>query len=300
MDILLQQLIEAAGADNVRTMEPMGPHVTFRAGGKADYFVSPGGERELAEVIRACRRQGTPFCVLGNGSNLLVGDLGYRGVIIQLGEPWSGCRFDGTQAAAGAGILLSRLAKEAWRQGLSGLEAASGIPGTLGGALVMNAGAYGGQMADLIVRTHYLDSDGKPGVIEGDAHGFGYRESIFKAHPDWTILRAELRLAPGSPAGIREKMQDYAQRRREKQPLEFPSAGSTFKRPEGYFAGKLIQDSGLMGYAVGGAQVSEKHAGFLINRGGATCADMLALIEYVQKTVLQNFGVELQCEVRLI
>ena len=133
MDILLQQLIEAAGADNVRTMEPMGPHVTFRAGGKADYFVSPGGERELAEVIRACRRQGTPFCVLGNGSNLLVGDLGYRGVIIQLGEPWSGCRFDGTQAAAGAGILLSRLAKEAWRQGLSGLEAASGIPGTLGG-----------------------------------------------------------------------------------------------------------------------------------------------------------------------
>ena len=149
-----------------------------------------------------------------------------------------------------------------------------GIPGTLGGAVFMNAGAYGGQMADIMVRTHYLDGEGKIGTIEGDAHQFGYRESVFKSNPDWIVLSSELRLSPDSADVIREKMQDYAQRRRDKQPLEFPSAGSTFKRPEGYFAGKLIQDSGLMGYTVGGAQVSEKHAGFLINRGGATCADM--------------------------
>ena len=164
----------------------------------------------------------------------------------------------------------------------------------------MNAGAYGGQMADIVVRTHYLDGEGKIGTIEGDAHRFGYRESVFKSNPDWIVLSSELRLSPDSADVIREKMQDYAQRRRDKQPLEFPSAGSTFKRPEGYFAGKLIQDSGLMGYTVGGAQVSKKHAGFLINRGGATCADMLALIEHVQQTVLKNFGVELHCEVRLV
>ena len=254
----------------------------------------------MGEIVPLVRGAGVPLYVIGRGSNLLVRDEGVRGAVLCTAEMHEITITGSSTIVAEAGASLFSIASTALRQGLAGAEFAAGIPGTLGGAVFMNAGAYGGQMADLIMRTHYLDSDGKPGVIEGDAHGFGYRESIFKAHPDWTILRAELRLAPGSPASIREKMQDYAQRRREKQPLEFPSAGSTFKRPEGYFAGKLIQDSGLMGYAVGGAQVSEKHAGFLINRGGATCADMLALIEHVQKTVLQNFGVELQCEVRLI
>ena len=299
MDILLQQLIEAAGADNVRTMEPMGPHVTFRAGGKADYFVSPGGERELAEVIRACRRQGTPFCVLGNGSNLLVGDLGYRGVIIQLGEPWSGCRFDGTRAAAGAGILLSRLAKEAWRQGLSGLEAASGIPGTLGGALVMNAGAYGFEMKDVIRRARVMTAEGEILELSGEELELGYRTSCIPAR-GYTVLGAELSLAPGGPDAIRARMEELAAKRREKQPLEYPSAGSTFKRPEGYFAGKLIQDAGLRGFRVGGAQVSEKHCGFVINRDKAEPWEILALCRHVQKTVKETFGVSLELEVRLL
>ena len=275
-------------------------HTTFRIGGPADLFLECASGAPLGEIVPLVRGAGVPLYVIGRGSNLLVRDEGVRGAVLCTAEMHEITITGSSTIVAEAGASLFSIASTALRQGLAGAEFAAGIPGTLGGAVFMNAGAYGGQMADLIVRTHYLDSDGKPGVIEGDAHGFGYRESIFKAHPDWTILRAELRLTPGSPAGIREKMQDYAQRRREKQPLEFPSAGSTFKRPAGYFAGKLIQDSGLMGYAVGGAQVSEKHAGFLINRGGATCADMLALIEYVQKTVLQNFGVELQCEVRLI
>ena len=278
----------------------MAHHTTFRIGGPADLFLECASGEPLGEIVPLVRGAGVPLYVIGRGSNLLVRDEGVRGAVLCTAEMHEITITGSSTIVAEAGASLFSIASTALRQGLAGAEFAAGIPGTLGGAVFMNAGAYGGQMADLIVRTHYLDSDGKPGVIEGDAHGFGYRESIFKAHPDWTILRAELRLTPGSPAGIREKMQDYAQRRREKQPLEFPSAGSTFKRPAGYFAGKLIQDSGLMGYAVGGAQVSEKHAGFLINRGGATCADMLALIEYVQKTVLQNFGVELQCEVRLI
>ena len=284
----------------IREHEPMAHHTTFRIGGPADLFLECASGAPLGEIIPLVRGAGVPLYVIGRGSNLLVRDEGVRGAVLCTAEMHEITITGSSTIVAEAGASLFSIDSTALRQGLAGAEFAAGIPGTLGGAVFMNAGAYGGQMADLIVRTHYLDSDGKPGVIEGDAHGFGYRESIFKAHPDWTILRAELRLTPGSPAGIREKMQDYAQRRREKQPLEFPSAGSTFKRPEGYFAGKLIQDSGLMGYAVGGAQVSEKHAGFLINRGGATCADMLALIEYVQKTVLQNFGVELQCEVRLI
>ena len=284
----------------IREHEPMAHHTTFRIGGPADLFLECASGAPLGEIIPLVRGAGVPLYVIGRGSNLLVRDEGVRGAVLCTAEMHEITITGSSTIVAEAGASLFSIASTALRQGLASAEFAAGIPGTLGGAVFMNAGAYGGQMADLIVRTHYLDSDGKPGVIEGDAHGFGYRESIFKAHPDWTILRAELRLTPGSPAGIREKMQDYAQRRREKQPLEFPSAGSTFKRPAGHFAGKLIQDSGLMGYAVGGAQVSEKHAGFLINRGGATCADMLALIEYVQKTVLQNFGVELQCEVRLI
>lgn len=284
----------------IREHEPMAHHTTFRIGGPADLFLECASGAPLGEIVPLVRGAGVPLYVIGRGSNLLVHDEGVRGVVLCTAEMHEITVTGSATIVAEAGASLFSIASTALRQGLTGAEFAAGIPGTLGGAVFMNAGAYGGQMADLVVRTHYLDADGRPGVIEGGAHGFGYRESVFKAHPDWTILCAELRLAPGSPAGIREKMQDYAARRREKQPLEYPSAGSTFKRPAGHFAGKLIQDSGLMGCAVGGAQVSEKHAGFLINRGGATCADMLALIAHVRKTVLQNFGVELQCEVRLI
>ena len=214
-------------------------------------------------------------------------------------EPWSGCRFDGTQAAAGAGILLSRLAKEAWRQGLSGLEAASGIPGTLGGALVMNAGAYGFEMKDVVRRARVMTAEGEILELSGEELELGYRTSCIPAR-GYTVLGAELSLTPGDPDAIRARMEELAAKRREKQPLEYPSAGSTFKRPEGYFAGKLIQDAGLRGFRVGGAQVSEKHCGFVINRDKAEPWEILALCRHVQKTVKETFGVSLELEVRLL
>ena len=192
------------------------------------------------------------------------------------------------------------MARRAQRAGLTGAEFSAGIPGSLGGAVFMNAGAYDGQMAGIVEKTEYLDGVGARHVLEGEAHGFGYRRSAFRAHPEWTVLRSTLRLRPGDPTAIQLKMADLAQRRRDKQPLNYPSAGSTFKRPEGYFAGRLIEDAGLKGVSVGGAQVSEKHAGFLINRGGASCDDMLRLIELVQSRVREAFGVELECEVRII
>ena len=183
---------------------------------------------------------------------------------------------------------------------MTGAEFAGGIPGSLGGAVFMNAGAYDGQMAGIVESTEYLDAEGNIHTLRGEEHGFGYRRSIFRDHPDWTVLRSVIRLQPGDSAAILDKMNDFSQRRRDKQPLNFPSAGSTFKRPEEYFAGKLIEDAGLKGASVGAAQVSEKHAGFLINRGGATCDDMLHLIELVQERVREQFGVELECEVRIV
>ena len=193
------------------------------------------------------------------------------------------------------------LANEALKNSLTGLEFAGGIPGSLGGALFMDAGAYGGQMADVVVSSRYYDAETDTvGTLTGKQHAFGYRTSVYKDHPQWVALSADMQLKIGDPAEIKAKMDDFSQRRRDKQPLNYPSAGSTFKRPEGYFAGKLIQDAGLMGYAVGGAQVSEKHAGFVINRGGATCADVLALIDHVREEVWRQFGVELEPEVRLL
>lgn len=283
----------------IREHEPMSHHTTFRIGGPADLFLDCASGTPLSEIVPAIRKSGTPLYVIGRGSNLLVHDEGVRGVVLCTTEMHE-IKVSDNVISAEAGASLFSVASTALRHELAGAEFAAGIPGTLGGAVFMNAGAYGGQMADIVLRTQYLDENGVLGVIESDAHGFGYRESIFKEHPEWVILASEMQLQPGDPAEIREKMQDYAQRRREKQPLEFPSAGSTFKRPEGYFAGKLIQDSGLMGYTVGGAQVSEKHAGFLINRGGATCADMQALIAHIQETVFKNFGVALHCEVRVL
>lgn len=283
----------------IREQEPMSHHTTFRIGGAADLFLDCASGAPLAEIVPTIRQTGMPLYVIGRGSNLLVHDDGVRGVVLCTTEMHE-IKVSDNVISAEAGASLFSVASTALRHELTGAEFAAGIPGTLGGAVFMNAGAYGGQMADIIVRTRYLDENGVLGIIEGKAHDFGYRESIFKAHPDWIILLSEMQLKAGDPAKIRETMQDYAQRRRDKQPLEFPSAGSTFKRPEGYFAGKLIQDSGLMGYTVGGAQVSEKHAGFLINHGGATCADMQALIAHIQETVFKNFGVELQCEVRVL
>lgn len=280
--------------------EPMSRHTSFRIGGPADLFVQPKTERAIVETVRAAREHNLPLTVLGNGSNVLVRDQGIRGVVLAIGTEFGQISVSGTRMTAQSGALLSVLAAEAQRNGLSGLEFAGGIPGSLGGALFMDAGAYGGQMADVVRTTRYLDEKLEIAELHGQEHQFGYRTSAFKQHPEWIALSAELELVEGDKAEIRAKMDDFAQRRRDKQPLNFPSAGSTFKRPEGYFAGKLIQDAGLMGYTVGGAQVSEKHAGFVINRGGATCADVLRLVDDVRAEVLRQFGVELEPEIRLL
>lgn len=294
--------LRAAAPDiDILKDEPMRRHTTFAIGGPADLFIQPKTRRELAGVLSVLRERGIPFLLLGNGSNMLVADAGIRGAVVcttELDEVRIG--EDGYTLTAEAGALLGRVARRAQRAGLTGVEFAGGIPGSVGGAVFMNAGAYDGQMAGVVEQTEYLDEAGETHTLTGEEHGFAYRGSVFRAHPDWTVVRSTLRLQPGDPAAILDKMNDFAQRRRDKQPLNFPSAGSTFKRPEGYFAGRLIEDAGLKGVSVGAAQVSEKHAGFLINRGGATCDDMLRLIELVQQRVREQFGVQLECEVRII
>lgn len=293
-------LREAVPEIEVVANEPMSRHTTFAIGGPADLFISPKTTEQLAGALAAIRRCGVPFLLLGNGSNMLVADAGYRGAVIcttEMDDVRAG--EDGTLVAQ-AGALLGRVARRAQRAGLTGAEFSGGIPGSVGGAVFMNAGAYDGQMAGIVEKTEYLDGEGNLRTLTGEEHCFGYRSSAFRAHPDWTVVRTTMRLQPGDPAAILDKMNDFAQRRRDKQPLNYPSAGSTFKRPEGYFAGRLIEDAGLKGVSVGAAQVSEKHAGFLINRGGATCDEMLRLIELVQQRVREKFGVELECEVRIV
>lgn len=292
-------LRQAAPAIEIKQDEPMSCHTTFAIGGPADLFLMPATVDELTAALRVLRAYETPFLLVGNGSNMLVSDAGVRGAVICTAALDAVSAQEDTLTVE-AGALLSRVARRAQHEGLTGMEFAGGIPGSMGGAVFMNAGAYDGQMEGIVEKTEYLDEQGVLHTVEGAAHGFGYRQSIFRDHPDWTIIRSTLRLRPGDPAAIAEKMNDFAQRRRDKQPLNFPSAGSTFKRPAGHFAGRLIEDAGLKGASVGAAQVSEKHAGFLINRGGATCEDMLRLIALVQRRVREQFGVELECEVRII
>lgn len=283
------------------TDEPMSRHTSFRIGGPADLLVVPKTELAICCVIRAAKKIGLPVTVLGNGSNVLVRDKGIRGVVVCIGTEYGNVSVEGTQVKAQTGALMSALSSAAYHAGLTGLEFAGGIPGSLGGALFMNAGAHDGQMADIVVSSRYYDAKiDAIGTLNAGEHAFAYRSSVFRSYPEWTALSVVLQLKQGEPAEIRAKMDDFAQRRREKQPLNYPSAGSTFKRPKGYFAGKLIQDAGLMGYTIGGAQVSEKHAGFVINRGDATCDDVLRLIEHVQKEVRRQFGVELEPEVRIL
>lgn len=287
------------GEYDIQYDEPMARHTTMRIGGPADVFLVPRTIDALGAAKRAARDCGVPCAVIGNGSNLLVSDAGYRGAVLCT----SGLRavtVEGNQITAQAGALLSVIARAAADAGLTGLEFAAGIPGSLGGAVFMNAGAYDGQMADRVTSVTYLDGDGVAHTLAAHELAFGYRESVFKTHEDWTVVCATMALTPGDATAIHTKMEDFACRRRDKQPLEMPSAGSTFKRPQGDFAGRLIEQAGMKGFAVGGAQVSEKHAGFVVNRGGATCADMLALIHTVQERVRAQSGVSLECEVRVL
>ncbi len=290
---------EILGAENVLQNELMSKHTTFKIGGAADWFLMPQTKEQIAEVLKLVKAEKLPCFILGNGSNLLVGDKGIRGIVICLYKKMDDINVQDDRMHVQSGALLSKLSNTALAAGLSGVEFASGIPGTVGGALFMNAGAYEHEISEVVETVEYMDADGNIFEVSASQCGFGYRKSVF-AEREYIILGCTLRLKKADKENIKALIADYTQRRVSKQPLEKPSAGSTFKRPTGYFAGGLIEQAQLKGYTIGGAQVSEKHAGFIINKGGATAADVLALIEYVKKTVFEMSGVMLEPEVKII
>ena len=299
----LRQSLTAASVP-FKEMEPLAGHTTFRIGGPAAFWCQPRDAGQLRAVLACCRAQGVRTYFLGNGSNTLFADEGYDGAVINLraldGE--LELRRDGEDflVTAGAGMTLGRLCAEAQQRGLTGLECFSGIPGTVGGAVYMDAGAYGGELKDVLQEVTFLNDGLEVQTLPVEALQMGYRTSIFEKNPAWCILSATVRLQAGDKDAILAAMQDYLRRRNEKQPLEWPSAGSTFKRPAGAFAGGLIEQCGLRGYTVGGAQISEKHCGFVINRGGATCADVVELTEEVKRIVLEKTGFLLEREIRVV
>ena len=296
---LYQELCGILGEENVFTKEPMSRHTTFRAGGPADFFVTPEKEGQVRKTLSLLKEAQVPRYIMGNGSNILVGDRGYRGVILQICKKMNRIRIQDTVIQAQAGALLSKIAAEAQAKGLTGFEFASGIPGSLGGAAMMNAGAYGGEMKQVLIQAQILNASGEIEDVLAEEMELGYRSSVFSRNGG-VILSASIQLEPGDPPAIQSRMEELKFLRTSKQPLEYPSAGSTFKRPEGYFAGKLIQDAGLRGFQVGGAQVSEKHCGFVINKDQATAMDIRSLMEQVSEKVYAQFGVRLEPEVKLI
>lgn len=283
---------------NIRTNEPLKAHCSFKTGGNCEYFLTPENKEELIEIIKICKREGMNFFILGNGSNLLFTDDFHKGAYISTENFRDISEKDGV-ITVGCGVKLSNLCSYACNLSLKGLEELSGIPGTVGGAVYMNAGAYGGEIKDTLIKTVYLNENCEICEIDNKSHNFGYRTSIFQENGG-IILSSSFKLEKGNKEEIKEKTIELLKRRNEKQPLNYPSAGSTFKRPEGYFAGKLIEDCGLKGFCVGGAEVSKKHSGFVINKNNATSQDILDVIEYVKKTVYEKFGVNLETEVKII
>lgn len=293
---LIEFIKKTVSPENIFMREPMDKHTTFRVGGEADVFVQVTGREQLLSIIGYLAKIEEDFFVLGRGSNILVGDKGFRGIILDMSRYYTEIRVEGTCIIAQAGASLPRVAAVAAEHGLSGLEFAAGIPGTIGGAVVMNAGAYDGEMKQVVKKVAVISKSGEEMELDGASMEFGYRTSIIKNRP-FVVEEVELELVPGSKEDIVRKGVEFNRRRREKQPLEYPSAGSTFKRPEGYFAGKLIMDAGLRGFRVGGAQVSEKHCGFVINVGNATATDISELMDEVRNRVKERFGVTLEPEV---
>ncbi len=278
----------------------MSDFITMKVGGKARFFVKPCDINSLILCIKTAKECNVKYKILGNGSNVLVADSGFDGVIISMYGTLDKVQVDGDVITADAGALGSKVSACALENSLTGLEFLSGIPGSVGGAVFMNAGAYDGEMAFVVTKTTYLDENLNLCTMQGDEHKFAYRHSVFKDNRDYIIVCTQMKLKQGAHSEILEKMQDFSRRRRDKQPLNFPSSGSTFKRPPNHFAGALIEQSGLKGYRVGDAMVSEKHAGFVVNVGNATCHDVLSLIKYVQDTVMQNTGIKLECEVEIL
>ena len=298
-DEIVTRLINITGKDNVRINEPMKNHTTFKIGGPAQYYVTPESVTQIQEVVSLCRNMNIPLHVIGNGSNILVGDDGADGVVLALFNTFSDYEIKDNVITAQAGMSLIKLAVIALREGLTGLEFASGIPGSVGGAVYMNAGAYDGQMKDVVTSVTVLDEAGNIRILGRDELDMGYRTSAVAKH-NMIVLQVIIELKAGDKEQIKDRMNQLSELRKQKQPLEYPSAGSTFKRPEGYFAGKLIADAGLKGYSIGGAAVSEKHAGFVVNMGGATAKDVVELTDYIKKRIIEQFGVTLELEIKKI
>lgn len=297
----METLIKELEQKNITLLkqEPMKKHTSFRIGGNADIYISPKSSEEIQSILFLAKKYDVPVTVMGNGSNLLVSDKGIRGIVIQIGEDMSTILVKGEKITAQAGALLKTIGEKALQSSLEGFAFAAGIPGSLGGAVCMNAGAYGGEIKDILVEAEVLTEDLQIKKLSTQQLQFSYRHSIIP-EKGYIVLSATFLLKKGNQKEIAQKMTELAQQRREKQPLNFPSAGSIFKRPQGYFAGKLITDAGLKGYSIGDAQVSQKHGGFIVNKGNATCADVLVLIEHCQKTVFEKFGVMLETEVKMI
>lgn len=298
-EALYNKLKDEIGIKNIHMNEPMNKHTSFRVGGPADIFIAPSNLEELKKLMVYVKQEGIPMLIIGNGSNLVVKDGGIRGIVINILDNFNNISVKDDIIEADTGVLLSKISNTAMRNSLSGLEFASGIPGTLGGAVVMNAGAYGEQIGDLVIKSEYIDMDGNIHMLEGEAQEFSYRKSFY-SNKKVIVLKAVLKLVKSNMSDIKEKMTGLMLQRNEKQPLSYPSAGSIFKRPEGYYAGKLIEDAGLKGYIQGDAQISDKHTGFIVNKGRARASDIIHLIEYARDMVKMKFGVELETEVKIV
>ena len=298
-EFIYKELLNILEEDSIKVDEPMKKHISFKVGGPADFLLKPKTEEELSKIIKFVKEENIPFIVIGNGSNLLIKDGGIRGIVIGLSDNFNNFEIEGNIIKAQSGALLSILGRNALKSSLTGFEFASGIPGTLGGALAMNAGAYGGEMKQVVKNVRLMDKDGNIFELSNEEMKFEYRRSILTTN-DYIVLSAVIELQPGNADEIKATMVDYANRRTTKQPLNFPSAGSTFKRPEGHFAAKLIDDCGLRGLSLRGAQVSEKHCGFVINPGDASAKDILDLIFIVKSVVNAKFGIMLEEEVKIL
>ena len=298
-DKVALELSKLIGISNVKTDEPMKNHTSFKIGGSADVFVVPENVETLKKVYAYCKDNKIDVFILGNGTNIIVRDKGFRGVVIKILENMSNYEIKNDTIIAEAGILLSRLSHLAYENGLTGLEFAEGIPGTLGGAVTMNAGAYCGEMSFVVDSTQYIDIKGHEVILNKEQHEFGKRTSIIQSNGG-VVFKSRIKLKKAIKSEIKMQMDKFKNERTEKQPLEMPSAGSVFKRPDGFFSGKLIQDCGLKGYTIGGAKVSEKHCGFIVNTKDASANDVINLIDYIKKTVKNKFGVELETEVKVI
>ncbi len=296
----ISNIVDVIDNSKVKFNEPMSNHTTIKVGGKADVLVVPTTKEDIINVLKFAKENSIPVTVIGNGSKLLVRDKGIRGIVIKISSKFSDYKIEENKVIVCAGMSMPKLSRIVMKEGLSGLEFACGIPGVVGGGIRMNAGAYGGEISDVLVNTTYIDDNLNIKILDHKDHNFSYRYSYFKDHPSFVIISAEFKLVKKDIVEIQKEMDKNSASRKEKQPLEFPNAGSTFKRPEGFFVGTMIDELGLKGYSIGGAEISTKHAGFIINKGQATADDVISLMEYIKDKVFKKYGVKLENEIEVI